>query len=303
MLSPPRPRARTYPGKNVDPTRWDRFVPRAGDIVVSTPSKSGTTWVQGILALLISGDVRVDPQVSTRAPWLDIAEPDWPELAASLEAQTGRRQIKTHTPLDGIPLWPDVRYVCVFRHPIDVHLSFRAHVYNMRKEVLRHVFPEDVRDGFRLFMQGNPNSGGTIASDLDLTRDARALNAVPHVLRLHYADMLRDLPRAVARIADHVGIHQAPALQSQLVAAARFDAMKANAGRFAVAAGQGFWRDDSKFFDSGGTRKWRGVLGADDIAAYEARMENVLAPRARHWLEWGDDAGESGGGSPDFQLW
>ncbi|WP_415402527.1 sulfotransferase domain-containing protein [Tateyamaria sp. SN3-11] len=290
MLTPPRPRARIYPGRNVDPTRWDRFVPRAGDVVVSTPSKSGTTWVQGILALLFSGDVNVDPQLSTRAPWLDIAEEDWADVAAALDAQTSRRQIKTHTPLDGAPLWPDVRYICVFRHPIDVHLSFRAHVYNMRKEVLRHVFPEDVREGFHLFLQGDAHTGSNLASILDHYRAARALDEAPNVLRLHYADMLRDLPGAVARIADHAGIHHEAALLSHLVEAARFNAMKANAARFAVAAGQGFWHDDACFFHSGGAQKWQGVLEAEDIAAYEARMAGLLSAEARHWLEWGAGA-------------
>lgn len=131
MLRSPRLPKRQYLGKISDPSRWFEFKPRPGDIVVSTPPKSGTTWTQGILALLLSGDPNVDAALSRNAPWLDITDADQNDRIAALNAKTGRRQVKTHTPLDGIPIWPDLRYISVFRHPIDVHLSFRKHVANM----------------------------------------------------------------------------------------------------------------------------------------------------------------------------
>ena len=83
-----RSRLRTYPGKNTDPTRWDRFVPPAGDAVICGPAKSGTTWIQGIAAMLIAGNPGVDAQVSSRAPRLDIQPPEWAETEAILKAQT-----------------------------------------------------------------------------------------------------------------------------------------------------------------------------------------------------------------------
>jgi len=36
-----------------DSTRWDRFTPRDGDVVVCTSYKAGTTWTQMICGLLI----------------------------------------------------------------------------------------------------------------------------------------------------------------------------------------------------------------------------------------------------------
>jgi aryl sulfotransferase len=44
--------------------------PRQGDIVVCAAPKSGTTWCQGILALLISGNPEVDADILNNAPWL-----------------------------------------------------------------------------------------------------------------------------------------------------------------------------------------------------------------------------------------
>ena len=39
------------------------------------------------------------------------------EVIASLEAQQHRRFIKSHTPLDGVPVAEGVTYVCVARDP------------------------------------------------------------------------------------------------------------------------------------------------------------------------------------------
>jgi len=74
---------------------------------------------------------------------------------------------------------------------------------------------------------------------------------------------------------------------ARLLKAATFKNMKANADRFAVAAGQGFWNDDANFFDSATSNKWLGQLTDEDLAAYDARMSAILPRKERHWLEWG----------------
>ena len=47
--------------------------------------------------------------------------------------------IKTHTPLDGIPLDPEVRYIVVGRHPLDVAVSMFHHVHNIDQERSRQL--------------------------------------------------------------------------------------------------------------------------------------------------------------------
>ena len=286
-LSVPRPPTRQYGGKIAAPERWEMFTPREGDIVVCTPPKSGSTWVQGILALLISGNPAVDADISNNAPWLDIGVPDAAEVFNRLEAQTQRRQIKTHTPFDGIPIWDELRYVSTYRHPIDSHFSFRRHVENMTAEVLTDVFPTDISTGFRIFLEGEHFDGSSLVSIVDHYRSALALAGQENILRLHYADMRRAPAESIQKIATHIGISHPTELMANLIAAATFDSMKANADRFAVAARQGFWSKDSNFFDSGSSNKWVGKLTADDLAAYDARMNQLLPTEERHWLEWG----------------
>ena len=287
MLRAPEPPKRCYHGKIADPKRWSAFEPRAGDIVVSTPTKSGTTWAQGILALLISGDADIDAAISREAPWIDINIPKQEEIIAALNARTGRRQLKTHTPFDGIPLWPDLRYIAVYRHPIDVHLSFRRHVENMSQDVLEDIYPSDIHEGFRIFLEGDHRDGVSLISIVDHYRSALALAGRENFLCLHYADMTQDLVSAFSRIAEHVGILHPPSVMNKLIDAASFPNMKRNAGRFAVSAREGFWQKDADFFDSGTSSKWVGLLSDADLAAYDARMIDLLDKDERQWLENG----------------
>ena len=54
----------------LDSTRWDKFEPRDGDIVVATFAKVGTTWTQRIVDLLVHQSPDVRPVLDI-APWLD----------------------------------------------------------------------------------------------------------------------------------------------------------------------------------------------------------------------------------------
>ena len=96
---------------------------RPGDIIVSAPAKSGMTWTQAILAMLIFGRSDLDVQPARISPWFDSKFEPLGAMLQRLEAQTHRRYLKTHTPLDGLPYYPEVSYLAVFRHPLDVFHS------------------------------------------------------------------------------------------------------------------------------------------------------------------------------------
>jgi aryl sulfotransferase len=282
-----------YLGPLTDNRRWDQVHIRPDDVIVVTPPKCGTTWMQTIVALLFSGDPEVEPELSMKMSWIDIRLREMPEVAERVEAMTTRRCLKSHTPMDGLPLDEQAQYICVFRHPLDAHFSYRRHLRNMPIRFFDMWYPEDDPDGvtFRRFLDGGAEGfdgdAMPLAHILRHYLTALALVARPNVALFHYADMCRDLPGTFARLADLLEVDHPPALMEQLVQTARFDNMRAQASRFAPGGGQGFMKSDTDFFHSGTSGKWLGQLTELELAAYDALMEAALTPDQRRWLENG----------------
>ncbi|WP_299367613.1 sulfotransferase domain-containing protein [uncultured Tateyamaria sp.] len=282
-----------YLGPLTDNRRWDMVRIRPDDVFVVTPPKCGTTWMQTIVALLFAGDPDIDTELSVKMPWVDIRIREMSEIAARLEAMPHRRSMKSHTPMDGLPLDDKAQYICVLRHPLDAHFSYRKHVRNIPMSWFDHWYPEDDPDGvtLRRFLDGGPEGfdgdAMALAHIIRHYKAAAALADRPNVSLFHYADMLRDLPGTFARVAALLDIAHPPELMAQLVQAATFDHMKANATRYAPSGGKGFMKSDADFFHSGTNGKWAGQLTEAELAAYDAVMEPSLAPQDRAWLEWG----------------
>lgn len=285
-----------YLGPLTDNRRWDHIRIRPDDVIVATPPKNGTTWMQTIVALLFSGDPEVETELSIKMPWIDIRFRDIAEVAERVEQMTSRRCLKSHTPLDGLPLDDRAQYFCVFRHPLDAHFSYRKHLRNMPLSWFDHWYPENDDDGitFRRFLDGGPEGfdgdAMTLAHILRHYQAALALADRPNVTLFHYADMTRDLPGTFAKVAQALEIEHPPHVLDQLIATARFDNMRAQASRFAPGGGTGFMKSDSDFFHSGSSGKWVGNLTNAELAAYDAMMAAHLSPDDRKWLEHGSTA-------------
>ena len=284
-----------YLGPLTDNRRWDMVDIRPDDIFVVTPPKCGTTWTQTIVALLLSGDPDVETELSVKMPWVDIRIREMSEVAARLAAMTHRRSMKSHTPMDGLPLDEQAHYICVFRHPLDAHFSYRKHVRNIPMRWFDAWYPDDDAEGvtFRRFLDGGAEGfdgdAMPLAHIIQHYKAAAALADRPNVSLLHYADMSKDLAGTFAKLADVLNISHSPDVMAQLVQAATFDNMKANAERYAPSGGKGFMKSDSDFFHSGTSGKWDGKLNKAELTAYDAMMDAHLTPTQRTWLEFGSD--------------
>src|SRR6185436_4255582 len=126
---------RIYKSATTDGTRWAAYNHRAGDIIICTPAKCGTTWMQTIVASLLWPDGNFPGRVMEIGPWFDGLLYDFDEVLARLEAQTHRRYFKTHTPADGIPLFDTASYIVVARDGRDVFMSYANDMSQMRVEV------------------------------------------------------------------------------------------------------------------------------------------------------------------------
>jgi len=288
------PAKRTYSGTTTHPELWPTWDPRVGDILVCTPPKSGTTWTQTILAMLLNDGSDLPEKIPVLSPWVDAylgVEPE--EVAAALERQTGRRVVKTHTPADGFPIWDGVTVIAVYRHPLDVFFSLRKHQRNKAEQDPNHPMLLPVSESLELFLEGaaalddfDRDNLQTIATHYTETVLSER---VPGLKAFHYSDMSSNGRRAVEALAKAAGIDADDALIDTVTEATSFATMKANAQDYAPVAGTGYWKSDAGFFDSGSSRKWEGQCTDEDLALFESRLAELVSDEeARDWLKHGE---------------
>ena len=117
-----------------DNSRWDGFVFRPGDIVFSTRSRSGTTWMQMICALLIFQTPDRPAPLAEMSPWMEWLPLDREELLAGLAAQKHRRfkrltrRLRACRWIRGSPtsLWPGIRWIWRCRCTTTTPISMRG---------------------------------------------------------------------------------------------------------------------------------------------------------------------------------
>jgi aryl sulfotransferase len=299
---------RRYRSWLADSSRWDGFEFRSDDIVISTPSKCGTTWMQMICALLIFGDADLPRPLTELSPWLDIQTDTTSNVFATLAAQRHRRFIKSHTPLDGLPFDERVTYICVGRDPRDVAISSDHHLHNMNREVLMRArataggadapaslvadgappWVDDPVERFWHWVEDDapPREGlELLFHHLGTFWDRRHAT---NVVLVHYADLQADLEGEMRRLAGLLGIVIGDDVWPRLVAEARFDRMRDRAHEIAPQVTMdGLWHDTSRFFNRGTSGQWRTFLGSDDLDRYEARVRRLAAPDLAAWTHGG----------------
>ena len=93
---------RSYEHHHLDSQRWQTFETRPGDILITTAYKSGTTWMQTIVANLIFEDGNIPGPIMDISPWVDMRPLDFNQIKELTLAQDHRRFLKTHLPLIGM---------------------------------------------------------------------------------------------------------------------------------------------------------------------------------------------------------
>ena len=119
-----------------DSRRWSGYKPREGDVVIATAPKVGTTWMQQIVNLLIFQSPQ-PRRLWELSPWIDCGfKMPIEEVLPVIEAQTHRRFLKSHLPLDALPIHDEVRYIHVARDGRDACMSLLNHYNSFVPEAL-----------------------------------------------------------------------------------------------------------------------------------------------------------------------
>ncbi len=204
-----------YQSPDEDSARWAGFPFRDGDIVISTRSKSGTTWMQMICALLVFQTAQLPEPLGDLSPWLDRLTVPRGELLARLGAQRHRRIIKSHTPLDGIPIDPRATYIVVARHPLDMAVSLYHQGANIDRARLRRLTgqpdpgePPPPRPPLHDWLAAWIHEDTTAQQQMDSLpgvmwhlSDAWARRGQPNIVLAHFDDLSASLAGEMRRLA------------------------------------------------------------------------------------------------------
>lgn len=290
-------KTRDFKNHHFDSTVWNDFEFRSDDIVIATYAKSGTTWLQQIVSqLLFDGAeglevARMSPCVEHRVPSRDVKLPQ-------LAAQSHRRFLKTHMPLDALVFSPAAKYVHVARDGRDVVMS----LYNHHTKA-NDVWYQTINETSGLVGDPMPRPSGDIQQYFDewLDRDgypfwpfwAHACSwwrarRLPNVLMLHYTNLKRDLPGEIRRVAEFLEIPIRAAAWPAILEHSTFEYMKENATRSLPFEGK-FWDEGAKaFINKGVNGRWREQLREAQIERYEREAELQLGAECARWFATGD---------------
>ena len=298
-------RSRIYKTHSLDSTAWDHFKPRAGDAIITTALKAGTTWMQTIVGNLIFQDQEMPRPLWELTPWLDSRGGE--KLAEKLElieAQRHQRFLKTHLPLDALPYDPEVKYIYVGRDGRDVFMSLWNHYRHLHPDVLDWfnssperagdpfpVCPDDIHEFFRMWISKSWFSweydGYPFWSLFYHLQSWWEYRHLPNILFVHFNDLLDDLGRQMRLIAQFLDIEIDEALWPALVHKATFKTMKANAENLVAGGGDFLVGGAQRFIHKGTNGRWKGVLTNEELDLYEQTAAERLDPESKEWLEVG----------------
>jgi aryl sulfotransferase len=276
-----------------DSRPWNALKFRDDDIVICTWSKSGTTWMQQILAQMIFGG---DPEIygPDRSPWIDSRFVT--DAVATAEAQTHRRFLKTHLPIDAITYSPWAKYIYIGRDIRDIFWSWYNHWANFTPEILHFInglpgregppvgYPDrDIRAAFRQWLERDGYPCWPIFEHIQGWFDARHL---PNLKLLHFADLKTDLPGQMRNLATWLGIEVAEQRWPAILDYCSIEHMRILARRNEILL-HIFKQGGDTFIHKGTNGRWRDVLTLEDDAFCDATLARNLSADCGRWLATG----------------
>ena len=295
----------------IDGDRWTHFEARAGDVVVCTYPKSGTTWMLRILGLLFYDKTDAIP-LDTTFPWWEFRMGmSIEDLSTSFKTRSGRRAVKSHLPHDGIPFDKKLKYIHVCRDGRDVCLSYHNHSTGFLPHVLERMnaiglademigspYPQiqtDPADFFHDWLTKpalpGEQDGKPFLSYFDFELSYWQNRHQKNLLFVHYADLLANLVHEMERVADFLEIQVPKERLKTLADAASFASMSQQGAVYLPNNSKDFQDGANRLFNKGEIGRWKGIFRSEDLALFEKKLREKLPPEAVDWLLHGGSHG------------
>ncbi len=283
---------REFQNHHFDSTIWNDFKFRDDDIIISTYAKAGTTWLQQIVAqLLFNGEEGME--VAEMSPWMDLRVPPKEVKLPFVDAQTHRRFLKTHLPVDALVFSDKAKYIYIGRDGRDVvwsmynhHVTANEGWYDALNNTPGRVGPPIEKPPSSItqyYHDWLDDDGHPFWPFWENVRSWWEIRNLRNVHFIHFADLKKDMAGEIRRVAEFLGIVVDEDVWESILLHCSFDYMKANATQ-SVPLGGAFWDGGAKsFIHKGKNGRWRDTLSQEDVQKYENRAVEELGPDCARW--------------------
>ena len=197
------------------------FVPKDGDVFVVTYPRSGTTWTEQMVHLLVNKGEQGEQRITDAVPWLETLPHRPNGMLEFLKTLPQRRLFTSHLPY---PLMHPLdnttaKIVYVARNPKDVAIS--TYFHNQSKGGYEGTWEEH----FQLFLNSDVGCGPYFDHVLPWWE---ASQNDERILFMKYEDMKHDHAGNVAKLASFLDVEADSQLIDRVVALSSFKSMTAN---------------------------------------------------------------------------
>jgi hypothetical protein len=232
------------------------YAPRPEDVFVVTQMRSGTTWMQHLVYLVVTrgrGDLAASgTALNAVSPWLESLRTIGVDEAPLLGSERPTRIVKTHLPLALCPFDRQAKYIYVARHPL---ACFASCVDFVRSNL--QGFAPDWEECARWFQSDELMWWGDWVTHVGPWQNRAACEV--NVLLVRYEDLVDDLAAQAQRLAAFLGV--APLSEPELASVVdkcRLDYMRGHADEFEMHPPH-LLQSANPFFRDGRQDRARGV--------------------------------------------
>ena len=232
----------------------NEFVAQDGDVFVVTYPRSGTTWTEQMVHLLVHHGEQGGQRLTDAVPWLETLPHRPGGMTEFLKTMPERRLFTSHLPYALMPPLDDTnaKVVYIARNPKDVAIS--TYFHDQSKAGYEGTWEEH----FQLFLNGDVGFGSYFNHVLPWWQ-ANGMNE--NILFLKYEDMKNDHAGYVARIASFLDTQADVALIDRVVTLISFQSMKS--GQYTNLEWIPQKEDKPKHFRKGDIGDWRNYFSAE----------------------------------------
>jgi hypothetical protein len=197
------------------------FVPRDGDVFVATYPRSGTTWTEQMVHLLVNNGEQGEQRLTDAVPWLETLPHRPNGMIEFLKTMPQRRLFTSHLPYPLMPSLKDTtaKIIYVARNPKDVAISTYFHIQSK----LGYEGPWE--EHFQFFLHDDVGFGPYFDHVLPWWQ---ASQKEQRILFMKYEDMKHDHAGSVAKIASFLDLQPSPQLIDTVVTLSGFQSMTSN---------------------------------------------------------------------------